>query len=142
MQIEHAAVPTVVSLLIERKGTVLLGRRSRKKDHAPGAWESISGRVEPGETPMEAARREVLEETGLVVDVLRQIDTFTFERGANREPTTGATFHCLVSEGRERLSDEHDEFTWVTLEQARTFDLPEGLVNCIAKVLKGAPHDV
>lgn len=142
MQIERPAAPTVVSLLIERKGTVLLGRRNRNKDHAPGAWESISGRVEPGETLLEAARREAMEETGLVVDVLRQIDSFTFERGANREPTAGATIHCLVSEGRERLSDEHDEFAWVTLEQARTFDLPEGLVNCIAKVLQGAPHDV
>ncbi|MDX2218442.1 MAG: NUDIX domain-containing protein [Burkholderiales bacterium] len=127
---------TVVSLVIERDGAVLLGRRSSTREHAPCEWEAISGRVEPNEPLAEAARREALEETGLVVDVLRQLDTFTFKRGAKARETTGATFHCRVREGCERMSNEHDEFAWVTLEQARGYGLPEGLVRCIEAVLK------
>jgi 8-oxo-dGTP pyrophosphatase MutT (NUDIX family) len=128
---------TVVSLVIERDGAVLLGRRSSTKDHAAGEWETISGRLEANETLVEAARREALEETGLVVDVIRQLDTFSFTRGAETEETLGATFHCRAREGRERLSEEHDRFTWATLEQAKDRGLPRGLLLCIETVLKG-----
>lgn len=138
---ENAKNATVVSLVIERDGVVLLGRRSSTKDHAPGEWETISGRVEPNETLAEAARREALEETGLVVDVVCQLDSFRFKRGVNLEDTTGVTFHCRVREGRERLSGEHDQFVWVTREQARRYGLPEGLVRCIEAVLKTEMHD-
>jgi 8-oxo-dGTP pyrophosphatase MutT (NUDIX family) len=100
-----------------------------------------SGRVEPNETLSEAARREALEETGLVVEVLAQIDSFTFKRGADIDDTTGVTFHCRVREGRERLSNEHDRFAWATLGQARGYGLPEGLVRCIEAALKREAHD-
>jgi 8-oxo-dGTP diphosphatase len=94
---------TVVSLVIERDGTVLLARRSRTKDHAPGEWETVSGRVESGETLTEAARREAMEETGLDVEVLGQLGAFKFRRGSDVEETTGVTFHCRVLAGREPL---------------------------------------
>jgi 8-oxo-dGTP diphosphatase len=105
-----AANPTVVSLVIERDGVVFLGRRSSTKDHAPGQWETISGRVEPEETLSEAARREAFEETGLVVEVLGQLDSFKFRRGADAEETFGVTFHCRARDERVRLSEEHDQF--------------------------------
>ena len=130
------ATPTVVSLVIERDGAVLLGRRSSSKDHAPGKWETISGRVEENETLAEAAQREALEETGLVVEVLEQLDSFMFRRGADTVETHGVTFHCRVRSGSERLSEEHDRFTWATLEQAKGYELPEGLLQCIEAVLK------
>ena len=44
-------------------------RRSKDKDAGPGLWEAISGRVEVGEEPLAAARREVAEETGLSVRI-------------------------------------------------------------------------
>lgn len=130
---------SVVSLVIERDGAVLLGRRSLAKDHAPGQWETISGRVEPGETPQEAARREALEETGLKVEIVRQLDTFTFRRAQDNEDTLGITFHCRVKGGHVRLSPEHREFLWATLDGVRAYGLPEGLVRCITAVLKECP---
>ena len=125
----------VVSLVIERDGRVLLARRHPAKDHAPSAWETISGRVEAGEAPAAAASREALEETGLAVEVLAPIATFRFKRGPDGEEATGITFHCKARDGQARLSEEHTEFSWVTLEQARNYGLPEGLVRCIASVL-------
>ena len=132
---------TVVSLVIERDGAVLLGRRNSTKDHAPGEWETISGRVEANETLVEAAQREALEETGLVVEVLKQLATFKFRRGADTTETHGVTFHCRAREGSERLSEEHDRFIWATLNQAKGYGLPEGLLQCIEAVLKRQTHD-
>lgn len=49
---------------------VLLLERADKPDY----WQSVTGSLEPGETPREAARREVREETGLEVDDYRFYD--------------------------------------------------------------------
>src|SRR2546428_7970186 len=37
----------------------------RASGRSPGSWETVHGTIEPGETPVQAALREVLEETGL-----------------------------------------------------------------------------
>ena len=125
----------VVSLVIERDRKVLLVRRSPSSDHAPGEWETVSGRVEFGESPIEAAMREALEETGLKVEVLQPLDTFHFYRGNAREEAVGITFHCRVDSGELRLSDEHTEYAWVSSVGAQGYNLPEGLLYCIGRVL-------
>ena len=89
-----------VAYVIEKDGTVLVLRRSPSKDHAPGEWETGSGRVEPGETPEQAVHREVREETGLQVEVMGPVDTFHFYRGASSEETIGITFWCRYAGGK------------------------------------------
>jgi 8-oxo-dGTP diphosphatase len=64
----------VVAFLIERDGCLLMLRRSPSGDHAPGEWEPGSGRVEAGETPVEAVHREAREETGLEVELLGVVE--------------------------------------------------------------------
>lgn len=62
---------------IRRRGEVLLLRRSKPPN--AGRWNAPGGRVEPGEAPWQACRREVLEETGLTVrdPELRAVLTIT-----------------------------------------------------------------
>lgn len=56
--------------LIWRGGEVLIAQRALDADHLPGAMEFPGGKIEPGETPAEAAVREAREETGLEVEVV------------------------------------------------------------------------
>lgn len=58
-----------VGVIVVRDGRVLLGRRTGS--HGEGRWSFPGGHLEFGETVEGCARREVLEETGLVLHDLR-----------------------------------------------------------------------
>lgn len=62
---EFPVVPCVGAVVVDAAGRLLLVQRG----HAPsaGLWSVPGGRVEPGETLLEAVVREVREETGLTV---------------------------------------------------------------------------
>lgn len=53
------------TFLLDRTGAVLLQLRDDKAPYYPNVWGLPGGAVEPGETPLEAATRELLEESAL-----------------------------------------------------------------------------
>jgi 8-oxo-dGTP pyrophosphatase MutT (NUDIX family) len=59
-----------VVLLVDPWGRLLMQHRSADAPASPNLWGFPGGHVEPGEQPLEAAHRELLEETGLTVDRL------------------------------------------------------------------------
>jgi ADP-ribose pyrophosphatase len=63
---------SVVLLPVFSDGRILLVRQYR---HAVGQslWELVAGRIDPGEAPLRAARRELLEETGFTARRLRKL---------------------------------------------------------------------
>ncbi|KAL6068226.1 Nudix hydrolase [Balamuthia mandrillaris] len=56
----------IVAVVLEKEGQILLTQEA--KSHCLGKWYLPAGRVEVGETPMEGAVRECLEETGIVME--------------------------------------------------------------------------
>lgn len=127
----------VVCFLIERDRQVLLLKRTMSKDEAPGQWETGSGRVEQGESAIQAVVREAREETGLEIEVVAPLDTFHFYRGPLREETIAITFHCRATGGRLVLSSEHDEAKWVPREHLDKLDtLPEWVQRALRLFLR------
>jgi 8-oxo-dGTP pyrophosphatase MutT (NUDIX family) len=68
-----ATYEVALVLLVDRSGAVLLQHRDGHTSVSPNQWSLPGGRIEPGETPEEAARRELLEETGLTAGELQPL---------------------------------------------------------------------
>jgi lipoyl(octanoyl) transferase len=94
-----------------RGNEILVVRRSPEDG---GFWHLISGGVEAGETPAEAAARELFEEIQLETSV-RPLDYFFKYRRIHVE-----AFHAEAPARWEPvLNPEHDDYRWCSREQAR-----------------------
>lgn len=80
-----------------------------------GAWEIVHGSIERGETPAEAARREVLEETGMSVQRLYAIAVNPFYLPTRNTVQLAVAFAAVVDHASGVvLSHEHDQSAWRT----------------------------
>ncbi len=87
----------------------------------PGSWETVHGHIETGETPAEAAVRELAEETGAAPLRLYNLSRMeAFYQHARDEVALIPVFAAFVEPGTAvRLGPEHDGFEWLPVAQAR-----------------------
>lgn len=103
---------------------VLLTRRSDN-----GQWCLPGGAMEPGESVAEACAREVWEETGLRVGVLRLIGVYSDPNrvivypDGNKVHIVALSFEAKVIGGELGLSNETTEFGYFSLEEAAQMDI-------------------
>jgi len=84
-----------------------------------GTWEPPAGRLQPGESFEDGAIRELYEETGILVTPQRIIATWVGEAPSGRR-LASVTYAGRTSGTEVRLSDEHLDHRWVTIEEWMT----------------------
>jgi len=103
----------VVAAIVTSHATVLIARRNDGKP----PWTFIAGEIEPGESPADAAIREVREETGLLIHASGEI-------GHRVHPQTGRTMVYVAARPTDGTGavvvDTEDlaEVRWVSLTEA------------------------
>jgi len=113
----HYDNPTpTVQAWIDRDGEFLALRRAG--DPKNGEWNMPGGFVESGESGPEAIAREVLEETGLEIEVEEVIGIFasTYGEGEDAKPIFDVAFLCSLKGGEMEVSDESLEAAWFSLD--------------------------
>ena len=127
----------VVAAVIQRKqnGSKQIFATQRGYGEFEGGWEFPGGKIEPGETPQEALKREIREELASEVSVGELIDTVEFDY-----PTFHLSMDCfwcqLIRGDLELL--EAAEARWLTNETLKSVEwLPadSGLIEKIEKAL-------
>lgn len=101
-----------------------IGQATRRLDGIQTTFEPVAGMVDPGQTPEEAARREVLEESGVQATNLERVGSFLMCPGVSTE-----RMHLYVAEVEGQplnteggLEEEHEDITvihWSGLETQR-----------------------
>jgi 8-oxo-dGTP pyrophosphatase MutT (NUDIX family) len=125
VRMPNQAAGAVVS---DRERGVLLLWRHRFITDTWG-WEIPAGRIDPGESPVVAAARETLEETGWRPGPLRPLVRF--------QPTNGLsdqTFHIFLADGATydgppEDPSEADRIEWVTLPRLREIARDGGMID-------------
>lgn len=126
----------VKGLLFNGSGKILLLYLGGK------GWDLPGGRIHKGESPEEALRREVREETGLCAT---SFDPLAMELSSWRIPVPGGDVGLVLSvyvceaAGEIALSEEHVDFGWFSAEEATERlrgVFPEFLISKIASYSK------
>ena len=111
----------VVDVLVIRphpRGWRVLVLRRAANTRCPGSWETVHGRIEPGERPEHAAVREVREETGLAVERLYNLTVQPFYLHATGSIQVAVVFAAFVGEGDVTPSAEHERAEWLGVRAA------------------------
>lgn len=99
------------ALISNEKGDkFLILHKSNLEDINPNQVDIPGGRLEFGEDPYNSLHREVFEETGFSVEVLRPTRVWGFTK--NRLHLVGITFLCQKKSGQLKLSHEHTRAEW------------------------------
>ena len=127
----------------EAREKILLTRRADN-----GRWCLPGGGMDPGESAAEACAREVLEETGLEVEVTKLVGVYTtpdllieYPDGNKIQPVA-FSFEVEITGGKLTLSDETTEFGWYTLAEMEALDIMENHVQRIRDAVKNRPEAV
>ena len=121
-------IPVSILVIIYTKDMeILLLHRKDKKNF----WQSVTGSIEEGESPVNAAKRELLEETGidhqefLLLDwkFSQQYEIFPHWRYRYEPNVTHNIEHVFSVELPEKIivnlePSEHKEYKWVPLHDA------------------------
>ncbi|KAJ7305944.1 hypothetical protein JRQ81_010310 [Phrynocephalus forsythii] len=101
-------------VLVVQPQRVLLGMK--KRGFGVGLWNGFGGKVQPGETIEQAARRELQEECGLTVDALHKAGQITFEFVGDKELLEVHIFRADSFQGEPTESEEMRP-QWFELDQ-------------------------
>jgi 8-oxo-dGTP diphosphatase len=125
----------VVAALIRWNGRILICRRSA--DHAhPLKWEFPGGKVESGENPREALRRELREELAIEARIGDEVERYEYCY-PGRDPIL-LIFHAVEDfEGEPRNCVFH-EMQWALPGELTDFDFLEGDVEFVKRLAAGA----
>lgn len=123
-----------VAVIWNDRGQILVDRR-RWEGTLGGLWEFPGGKIEPGETVEDCIKREIWEETGIVIVVGDHLITIDHTYAHLRVTLT--VHHCRYLTGIPQPL-ECDEVRWVTLEEIDQFTFPKANEQIIAFLRQSA----
>ena len=124
--VRHAG--SAVMMAVDGRGRILLVRQYRLPAGAM-LWELPAGRLDPGETPLQAARRELEEETGYRARKWRKLLSFYASPGYVAEKMNVFLATDLIAGPPKPMDDERIRTRWFTPAELRRMILSGRLID-------------
>ncbi|HTT62873.1 MAG TPA: (deoxy)nucleoside triphosphate pyrophosphohydrolase [Bryobacteraceae bacterium] len=122
---------TVVAAVIARHGRILICRRTAEQAHAL-KWEFPGGKVEAGEDPPQALRRELQEELAVDARIGDEVEHYEF-RYPGKNPIL-LIFYAVTELTGEPRNCVFAEMRWVAPGELPRFDFLEGDVEFVKRL--------
>ena len=119
---------TVVAAIIERGGRVLICQRRSDHPH-PLKWEFPGGKVEPGELPVDALRRELAEELAIVAQIGPEVTRYEYSY-PGKKPIL-LIFYRVAEFAGEPANQVFQQILWDEPGKLRDYDFLEGDVDFV-----------
>lgn len=110
------------AVVLNKSGKILVLQRS-KKSGAGGKWSLPGGVLEQNENPIDAIKREIMEETKLEVTDVRPFSFKSYSHEGDSILIIG--YVCKASSDDVVLNWEHDNYQWLTKVEALKLELTE-----------------
>ncbi len=140
---EYTPFEVVITAIIQKDGKYLVTRRSLQKKRFPGMWTVPGGHLEPEDFMSypkdsehywynvleKALTREIQEEVGLTIENVRYVTSLATE---HKDGAASIVISCLADyvSGEVKLQEEEtDKAEWVTLEEAKNYELIDGIYD-------------
>jgi 8-oxo-dGTP diphosphatase len=124
----------VVAGVLRKDGLVLIGQRMATDRHAL-KWEFPGGKVELGETPREALRRELVEE--LSVEAVIGPEVARYEKTSKGKSPLLLLFHSIESFTGEPEPVAFEQIKWVAPTELPGFDFLDGDLDFVRRIARG-----
>ena len=129
-------IPVIVAVIENSEGRMLLLKRSLKSSWAPNLWNIVTGKIEKGEGPVEAALREIREEVALPVSLQEEYARYDVDYDGKIWRTYA--FRFSTDHADPILNDEHVDFAWVMPQELASFDIVPIMLEDLRQMQYGA----
>ncbi len=116
----------VASAVIEHNGKYLFGRKPKGVGPYPDTWHILGGKIKPGESPLDAVKREVFEESGIEIENIHSISAAEDTEPDKHGVPTHYIFNYFSAKyksGELRPGDDIAELKWFPKDSLKNMDL-------------------
>lgn len=126
------------AIIVNNEGKFFLSKRGKKARNERGLWEFPGGGLEFGESFENTIHRELMEEFGITVEIVRQISTFNHLIPNEKQHWVAIAFMCRLKKGTPKIlePDKCEEFGWFSLEEIEKLPLSTASASRLEHIIK------